>query len=448
MIKFKSLLLAGVFALASLGPGLAAGMLTNGLPPAGGSQYPTTLPLTGNETLPADTNLPNGLNPASEAVTVNQIQASVYGEPGSGGFRNKLIGGDAGTNLWQRGTSVGSITSTYLYTADRFFDWNGTSSTVSVAQDTTAAELPLGYSMAFKVSRTGAGVIQNCFAQEVQSANAISTAGHTVELDFHAYAGAGFSAANGALQAYILTGTGTDEGAQKMAWGLNGGGGGSTGWTGMTNALNSAAIGGANPATSTVALTPSTLGRYIAVANIPATATEVGVALCWKPVGGSPSNDYLAFSGIQLAINDNLAQYAGTVQPTTNVPASNFERRPASVEAGLQLPYYYQITDNGATTAVVTLCQATTTAAVVCPIYFPVPMRIVPTAVASATTAFGDTVAAGTVTACTGFAVVASSTSTTTGKVTCTAGATVVAGNASQLVDENTTANVSFNSEL
>jgi len=48
------------------GGALAAGLLTNGLTAA-------TAPLTGNETLPADTNLPQGLNPASEAITLGQL---------------------------------------------------------------------------------------------------------------------------------------------------------------------------------------------------------------------------------------------------------------------------------------------------------------------------------------------------------------------------------------
>ena len=52
----------------------AAGFLTNGLPTAGGSQYPSTLPLTGNELVPADTQLTNGQNPASEAISVSQLK--------------------------------------------------------------------------------------------------------------------------------------------------------------------------------------------------------------------------------------------------------------------------------------------------------------------------------------------------------------------------------------
>jgi hypothetical protein len=71
MKKIAALALAGL--LAGSGAALAAGFFTNGLPPAGGSQYPTTIPLTGNETFPADTNLASGLNPASEAITAGQI---------------------------------------------------------------------------------------------------------------------------------------------------------------------------------------------------------------------------------------------------------------------------------------------------------------------------------------------------------------------------------------
>lgn len=65
--KLKSLLLAGAAALGLATAALAGGMVTN--------QYPAaTLPLTGNETIPADTNLSQGLNPQSEAITIPQIK--------------------------------------------------------------------------------------------------------------------------------------------------------------------------------------------------------------------------------------------------------------------------------------------------------------------------------------------------------------------------------------
>lgn len=390
-MKLSTLLLAGAFALASALGASAAGLLTNGLPPAGGSQYPTTLPFTGNETLPLDTNLPSGLNPASESATLNQIQSSIFGEPGMAGLRNALLGGDFGTNLWARGTSVGSITTPYLYTANNWFDWNGTSSTASVAQDSTAAEKPATYQLAAKIARTGAGVIQNCFAQEVESVNTYRFAGQTAEFDFNVYAGAGFSAANGALQVYVLYGTGTDDGAQKMAWGLNGGGGGSSGWTGMANAMNSAALGGANPTTATTLLTASTLARYAAVANIPATATELGVAVCWKPVGASPSNDYIALSGLQLVVNNNLSAMAGTITNTTSgIQASSFEHRPQGLETLLEQRFFQSITEPaaGVGIGVTGVLSSTTTCDLSLPL--PVTMRVAPT-LAFAGTALGTT---------------------------------------------------------
>ena len=72
-MKRIGLALALATALAG-GQAHAAGYFTNGLPTAGGSQYPSTYPLTGNETMPADTNLTNGQNPASEAVTPGQLK--------------------------------------------------------------------------------------------------------------------------------------------------------------------------------------------------------------------------------------------------------------------------------------------------------------------------------------------------------------------------------------
>lgn len=67
-MKSRNAFLAGLFAAALLVAGVAhsAGFLTNGLPSA-------SSPLTGIETVPADTNLTGGLNPASEAVTVGQL---------------------------------------------------------------------------------------------------------------------------------------------------------------------------------------------------------------------------------------------------------------------------------------------------------------------------------------------------------------------------------------
>lgn len=431
--------------------GHSAGLLTNGLPPAGGTQYPSTLPLTGNELLPADTALPNGLNPASEAVSTQQLQGFLSGSAGSGGWRNALIGGDAGTNLWQRGTLVGSITTTFLYTADRWFAWSGTSTTMSVAQDTTAAEVPAGYSMAFKVARTGSGVVQSCFAQVVESANMYRFQGQTAEFVQHVYSGAGFSAANTNLQMAIVYGTVADEGAQKLAYGYNAGGGGSTGWTGQANAVQ-----------GTVAIGQAQANRVVAVATVPATAKELAVVTCWTPVGASPSNDYVALSGIQLDVNPALAGFAGTVgQAGVNsaltagtyvqIPASTFERRPIGVENLLQFRYYYQLNES-ATIQTRAPCKDSSVTLALCLLTFPVQMRVAPTMTYTAGFAVETTAAGGTLGNCSALAtstVVTSTVSTVNNVlVACTATTVPAAGTIDVLYDNNGSGVIKASSEL
>lgn len=359
MIGLKKKGLALVLGLGLTTAALAQGFLTNGLPSVTGN-------FTGNETVPLDTNLPSGQNPQSEKGNLKQLNA--YFRSTGAGYWNALIGGDFETNIWQRGTSVGSITTTATYTADRWFAWSGTSTTMSVAQSTTAAELNTGYSMGAKVARTGAGVVQTCIAQVVESDMATPYQGATAELDFYAASGSGFSAAGSLLQVYIITGTGVDDGSSKMAFGLNGGGGGSTAWTGQASTL-----------AGSVSIGTSTLGRYVAVATIPAATREIGVALCWTPVGASPSNDFVTFSGIQLARNSGVASQAGTVQSTAVAQASAFERRPPGLETMLQQRYFQAISEPAASISVGPSGQGASTTTCVLSIPLPVTMRIAPT---------------------------------------------------------------------
>ena len=373
MSRLTKWLLAGVL-IAGLGitAAQAAGLFTNGVPVAGGAQYPSTIPLTGNETLPADTNLTGGLNPASEAITTAQMSAYGNSLPSRG---NALIGGDATTNLFQRGTTGASETTTVTYGGpDRWAYWSGTSTAMTVSRDSTAADLPTSYKYAFKMARTASqtGVVQVCMAQEIESVNSYQFAGSTAELDFHAYTGANYSAANQNMTAYIIYGTGTDEGMTDLAYGLNAGGGGSTGWTGQTNATAAVInLGGV-----------STAGRYVAVANIPATATEVGVALCWTPVGTAGTNDYIAFDGIQLVRNTALASYASATvgYNAITVQATSFDRRSVEVETALQQRYTYSINEAGAGVVQVGggSAQGTSTTCTAW-VPFPVNMRAAPT---------------------------------------------------------------------
>ena len=80
-------------------------------------------------------------------VYANALQVGNYGagQPGNNP-ENTLIGGDAGTNLFQRATSGSSVTTTITYGGpDRWAYWSGTSTAMTVSQDSTAGDLPTGY---------------------------------------------------------------------------------------------------------------------------------------------------------------------------------------------------------------------------------------------------------------------------------------------------------------
>lgn len=303
---------------------------------------------------------------------------------------NALIGGDAGQNLWQRATTGSSVTTTVTYGGpDRWAYWSGTSTAITLTRDSTAAALPTGTPYDFRLQRTAAqtGIIQSCIAQEIGNGISQYLSGHTVELDFNVYTGANFSAT--AMNAYITYGTvaAGDEGMQKLAWGLNAGGGGSTAWTGQTNATTGAFTG----------MAASTAYKVAAVATLPATATEVGVELCYTPVGTAGTTDALYFSNIELRKADYLASFAnattayavttsGTnayITAVANGQATfasipTFSRRQNSLEAVLQYQYFWQINEPAASKVVGNGNYQTAT---ICDIQIPVPvpMRIAPT---------------------------------------------------------------------
>lgn len=286
---------------------------------------------------------------------------------------NALIGGDATTNLFQRATTGASVTTTTTYGGpDRWAYWSGAATAMTVSRDTTAADLPaISYLAAFKMARTSGqtGVIPVCIAQEVESANSYQFQGQTAEFDFHVTAGSNFSAASSQITAYIITGTGSDEGIAKMAFGLNAGGGGGTGWAGQANAA------------ADVATISTVTGRFAAVGTIPATATEIGVAICFTPVGTAGTNDYIALAGLQLVRNAALASIASSTTATdcTTINCTSFDRRPQGVETMLQYRYYYQITESATSAIVEGSCVSSTTSISNCFVKFPQAMRIVPT---------------------------------------------------------------------
>ena len=211
-------------------------------------------------------------------------------------------------------------------------------------------------------------------AQEVETVNAYQYQGQTAELDFHAVAGANYSSAASALTAYIITGTGTDEGLSKMAFAFNAGGGGSSTWAGQATTV------------ADVATIGTTIDRYAAIGTIPSTATEIAVMFCYTPVGTAGTNDYVALSGIQLTRNPALAAKATTTVAisctTGGILCSSFDRRPQATETGLQERYAFAINEGTQTAGSIVLGGGTalgTSTTCSINVTFPVTMRAAPT---------------------------------------------------------------------
>jgi hypothetical protein len=279
---------------------------------------------------------------------------------------NDLIGGDMTSNLFQDGTTVSTITTSATYVADQWAAFSGTSTTIAGAQETGASDIPAGYGASLRITRSGAGILQSCVAQIIPNDNVLRYQGGTAEVDFHALAGSGFSAANSVLNVLLVTGTGTNDSMANLAKTIN-------------SALSGTAWAGA--VTLTVPVTISTVWtRYTAAFPVAATATELGVAFCWTPVGTSPSSDYWEFTGAQLTPNSALATVAGAAGAALNpndTRAKSFYRRPQMTEANLQYAFYWR--QNESTDNIYGVCQETGSTAANCFMTFPVPMFKVPT---------------------------------------------------------------------
>lgn len=427
--KFVSFL-TGACLLAGITAATAAGVFTNGVPPAGGSQYPTTIPLTGNETLPADTNLTSGLNPASEAITVAQISGAARAAYGSGGWRNGLIGGDFGTNLWQRGTTGAATTTAVLYGADRWWALSGTGTEVKIIKETSAADITTGFAASGRLQRTASqtGVVASCIGQVLTSANSTRFQSKLVEFSVHLLAGANFSAASSNVTMTIATGTGADESAANFSTGA---------WTGYA----------ATTQTTTIS---TTWTRYSMVASIPAAATQIGVKICFTPVGTAGANDWFEMAGAQLDDNAAAVAYNGVTSYLGNM--ASYERRPASEEAQLQYAYYYQLNDPAATVQIGSCQVITANTAAVCLVPLPVVMRAAPTITApGSNTAFAITAADGSANVCTALAVTGSAVVTQPGgqvQVTCTPTSNIAITVPSHLIGDAQAFSIKASAEL
>jgi hypothetical protein len=287
-----------------------------------------------------------------------------------GNVDNILVAGDFTQNLFQRGTSITGINGTYTYTADRWFVWGGSSSSITASQTT---DVPVGYGDALRINRTSSSTTQVCVAQTVETINSLRLQGQTAEFDFLAKAGSTFSSATSALQVYVLTGTGTDDGAQKAAYSINAGGGGSSAYAG---AVLFGGTGG-----YTIPITTS-YNRYSVAVPVATTATEVTVAICYTPTSSGSSTDWFEFTGAQLLSNPSLTPIVGTTGVALNANdarAKSFSRLPLLFEQSLQLRYYQSIAEPALGVGIGTTGVLTSTTSCALSLPLSVAMRVAPT---------------------------------------------------------------------
>jgi hypothetical protein len=322
----------------------------------------------------------------SGAVTVEFDQANFGGGQLAGG-KNRVL--NSNFSIWQRGTSVAGSGTAFL--ADRWQAYRGTTgSTFSrqVTNDTT--NLPfIQYCLRAQRDSGNTSTTPYSTGQNFETVNSIPLAGKTVTLSFYARAGANYSAASGALEVNLATGTGTDQNI----------------YTGLT--------GRANPILQNATLT-TTWQRFTYTATLATTATQVAMSFAATPVGTAGAADYFEVTGVQLE--------AGTSTASPYAPnGATYQAELAACQR-----YLPAFTTSASGTIVGGYAYATNNAIYMLPL--PVNARVAPTGITLTGTfeAFGLNTAYTATPAFNGGTV-------TTGTVTVTSGLTITAGQGSRL---------------
>lgn len=260
--------------------------------------------------------------------------------------RNFVING--GFDFWQRGTSfnpVSATTTTGLnYGADRWQFLQATTSAAAFTRQAITSTDPAGYNYYTRVQRVAAATLVTPYTIQTsfESVNIQNIRGKYVTLSFWARAGANYSAASGFLVSDIVTGTGTDNTVGNFT----------------TNTVNTTANNVLTTSWKRFSITTS--------AVLAATITQLGVRFVFTPVGTAGAADQFDITGVQLEI--------GTAP-------SDFEFRDFGEELRRCQRYYYRIQcpSTSAAACFGTGLTTSTTASSVS-VFFPVTMRIAPTA--------------------------------------------------------------------
>jgi hypothetical protein len=262
--------------------------------------------------------------------------------PASSG--NAIING--AFDIWQRGTSFTPTAAAWTYNADR---WDsGRASGTSGSTITRQASGLTGFNFALRFQRnsgdtnTGAQYL----VQRLDTATSIPLAGQTVTLSWYARAAANYSPASSALQLFVYSGTGTDQGGFPSTW------------TGSNTIVN-----------GTSSTLTTSWQRFTNTFAVGSTATQLGFLFQYTGVGTAGANDSYDITGVQLEIGSS---------------ATAFKRNANSIQGELAAcqRYYFRSNSFGdayATHATPGWCQ--TTGASIHTVIYPVPMRANPTSV-------------------------------------------------------------------
>jgi hypothetical protein len=211
--------------------------------------------------------------------------------------KNPVING--GFDIWQRGTTVATATSSSTgFAADRWQIYRGgfaTGATLTRQATNDTTNLPfIQYCARVQRDSGNTSTASYNISQNLESAMSIPFAGKTFVLSFYARAGANYSTASNTLRAIVTNGTGTDQNGTTGA-----------GYTGSNQAIY-----------QNVTLT-TTWQRFSITATMPTNATEFLVNFETTPVGTAGAADYFEITGVQVEVGSVPTQFTragGTIQ--------------------------------------------------------------------------------------------------------------------------------------
>jgi hypothetical protein len=233
--------------------------------------------------------------------------------------KNGCING--GQDIWQRGTSIATGTSN-LYTSDRWQAGRSGATALTVSRQATSdtTNLP-SIQYCARVQRDSGNTQTDLvkFYQSWENVSSTPYVGKAVTFSFYARRGANFSATSNNLEAYLLSGTGTNENVF-------------AGFTGQ------ATVGGS----ATNALT-TTWQRFTFTGTVSSSATQLGIRFYYAPTGTASTNDYFEVTGVQVELGSTATTFSragGTIQGELAACQRYYFRNTPGVAYGFQAAGY------------------------------------------------------------------------------------------------------------